>query len=114
MYPTIPIVFTHLPRALGQMSFLLKCASANLKVFLAFYIYSTPFALYINPYYTFCAFLVKSGDLLSLFFLYLPLADFISLFPFIISQLHACVVCIALPAGLAVVPTQGFYFAFFF
>jgi len=40
----------------------------------------------------------------------LPLADLFSFF--IIAQLHACVVCIALPAGLAVVPTQGFYFAF--
>ena len=31
---------------------------------------------------------------------------------FIVAKLHACVVCIALPAGLAVVPTQGFHFAF--
>ena len=31
---------------------------------------------------------------------------------FIVARLHACAVCIALPAGLAVVPTQGFYFAF--
>jgi len=37
---------------------------------------STTFVLYINPYCTFCAFLVKSGDLLSLFFLHSPLADF--------------------------------------
>ena len=34
MYPTITIVFGHLPRAPGQMSFLLKHASANLRVFL--------------------------------------------------------------------------------
>ena len=42
--------------------------------------------------------------------LYLPLVDLF--FFFIVAQLHACVVCIALPASLAVVPTQGFYFAF--
>ena len=47
---------------------------------------------------------------MSLFFLYSPLADFI--FFFIVTQLHACVVCIALPAGLAMVPSQGFYFVF--
>ena len=29
---------------------------------------------------------------------------------FFVAQLHACVVCIALPVGLAVVPTRGFYF----
>ena len=34
------------------------------------------------------------------------------LFLFIFAQLYVCVVCIALPAGLAVVPTQGSYFAF--
>jgi len=39
------------------------------------------------------------------------LADFIFFF-FIVVQLHACVISIALPAGLAVVPPQGFYFAF--
>ena len=33
-------------------------------------------------------------------------------FLFLVAQLHACVVCIALPASLAMVPTQGFYFAF--
>ena len=46
------------------------------------------------------------------FFLHSPLADFILFFHFIFAQLHACVVCIALPAGLVVVHTQGFYFAF--
>ena len=35
---------------------------------------------------------------------------FYFLFLFIIAQLHACIICIALPGGLAVVPTQGFYF----
>jgi len=45
-------------------------------------------------------------------FLHSPLADFIFSFLFIFDQLHACVVCIALPVGLAVVPTQGSYFAF--
>jgi len=73
---------------------------------------STPFVLYINPYCTFCAFLVKYGDLLSLFFSSLAFGGFCFLFPFIVAQLHACVLCIALPAGLAVVPTQGFYFVF--
>jgi len=38
--------------------------------------------------------------------------DFIFFFLSIVVQLHACVVCITLLAGLAVVPTQGFYFAF--
>jgi len=38
--------------------------------------------------------------------------DFIFFFPFIVIELHACVVCIALPAGLAGVPTWGFYFVF--
>ena len=33
-------------------------------------------------------------------------------FPLIVAQLHACVLCISLPDGLAIVPTQGFYFAF--
>ena len=47
---------------------------------------------------------------LSLFFFHSPLADLFS--SFIGAQLHACVVCIALPSGLAVVPTQGLYFAF--
>ena len=37
------------------------------------------------------------------------MADFVF---FIVAQLHACVLCIALPVGLVVVPTQGFYFAF--
>ena len=37
---------------------------------------------------------------------------FYFLFPFIVVQLHACVVCIALLVGLAVVPTSGFYFVF--
>jgi len=38
------------------------------------------------------------------------LADFIPYF--FVAQLHACVLCIALPAGLAVVLTWGFYFVF--
>jgi len=59
----------------------------------------------------FCAFRVKSGDLLSLFFF---TRLWRILFSFIVAQLHACVVCIALPADLAVVPTQGSYFVFFF
>jgi len=70
----------------------------------------TPFVLYINLSLHFCAFLAKFGDLFSLFFftrLWRILFSF-----FIVAQLHACVLCIALPAGLAVVPTQGFYFSF--
>ena len=39
------------------------------------------------------------------------MADFISFF-IVVAQLHACVVCISLPVGLAVVPTQGSYFVF--
>jgi len=39
------------------------------------------------------------------------LADLISFF-IVVAQLHAGFVCIALPAGLAVVPTQGSYFVF--
>ena len=39
-----------------------------------------------------------------------PLEGFIFFFLFIVAQLHACVVSIALPACLA----QGFYFAFAF
>jgi len=46
-------------------------------------------------------------------FFYSPLADFIFIF-FIVAQHHACVVFIALPADLAMVLTQGFYFAFAF
>ena len=74
--------------------------------------------LYVNLSLHFCALLVKSGDLLSLFsslafggffFLHSSLADFISFF---VAQLHACVLCISILAGLAVVPTQGFYFSF--
>ena len=61
---------------------------------------SAPFALHINLLFHFCA------------FLHSPLEDFIFFFLFIVAKLHACVVCIALPAGLAVVPTQGSYFAF--
>ena len=39
--------------------------------------------------------------------------DFLILyFLFIVAQLHACLVCIALPACLAVVPTWGFYLVF--
>ena len=67
------------------------------------------FVLYINILWHFCTFLVKLGDLCLSFFLS-PLVDFF--FFFIVAQLHACVVCIALPASLAVVPTQDFYFAF--
>ena len=74
---------------------------------------STPLVLYINPFLYFCAFLVKSGDLCLSLFTRLWRVLF-SFFLFIVAQLHACVVCIALPAGLAVVPTQGFYFAFAF
>jgi len=33
MYPTITIVFGHLPRTPGRMSFLLNCASVNLEAF---------------------------------------------------------------------------------
>ena len=44
----------------------------------------------------------------SLFFTRLWRVSFI----FIFAQLPACVVCIALPVGLAVVLTWGFYFAF--
>ena len=40
--------------------------------------------------------------------------DFIFFFLFIVSQLHACVVCIALPTGLAMVLTWGSYFVFVF
>ena len=39
MYPTITMVFGHFLQALGQMSFLLKYASANLKGFSFLYIY---------------------------------------------------------------------------
>ena len=72
----------------------------------------TSFVLYINLSLHFYAFLAEFGDLLSLFFsfFYSPLMDLFSFF--IVAKLHACVVCIALPAGLAVVPTQGFHFAF--
>ena len=63
---------------------------------------STPFVLYINLSLHFCAFLVNHGDLCLFFFLHSPLADFVF---FIVAQLHACVLCIALPVGLAVVPT---------
>ena len=42
----------------------------------------------------------------------LAFGGFYFLFLFIVAQFHACVVCIALPAGLAVVPTWGFYFVF--
>jgi len=36
------------------------------------------------------------------------LADFIFFYFLFVAQLHAWVACIALPIGLAVVPTQGF------
>ena len=70
------------------------------------------FVLYINLLLHFCAFLVKFGDLLSLFSLlaFGGFLFFLSFFLFIVAQFHACVVCIALPIGLAVAPTQGFYF----
>ena len=65
------------------------------------------------PYCTFCAFHVKSRDILSLsFFPSFSFGGFYFLFSFIAAQFHACVVCIALPIGLAVVPTQGSYFVF--
>jgi len=36
-----------------------------------------------------------------------------SFFSFLfLAQLQVCIICIALAAGLAVVPTQGFHFAF--
>ena len=46
------------------------------------------------------------------FFSSLTFGGFYFLFLFIFAQLHACVVCIVLPVGLAAVPTQGFYFVF--
>jgi len=42
----------------------------------------------------------------------LAFGGFYFLFLFIVAQLYACVVCIALPTDLAVVPTWGFYFVF--
>jgi len=42
----------------------------------------------------------------------LAFGGFYFLFSFIVAQLYAYVVCIALPASLAVVPTQGSYFIF--
>ena len=74
---------------------------------------STPFVLYIDPYCGFCVFLVKSGDLLSLFSS-LSFGGFYFLFLLIVAQLHACVVCIVLPANLVVVPTQGSFFVVYF
>ena len=60
-------------------------------------------------------FFVKSGDLLSLFFFTCLWWVFFSfLFLFFVAQPHGCVLCIAFPTGLAVLPTQGFYFAFAF
>ena len=85
--------------------------SKNLEIVTCtFWLGSTPFVLYINPYCTFYVFLVKSRDLLSLFLL--SLGGFYFLFLLNFDELHACVVCIALPADLAVVPTQGSYFVF--
>ena len=66
---------------------------------------STPFVLYINILWHFCTFLVKLGDLCLSFF-HSPLADFIFFFIFIVAQLNACVFCIALLVGLAVVPLR--------
>ena len=51
-------------------------------------------------------------EIFCLSFSSLAFGGFYFLFLFIVAQLHACVVCIALPAGLAVVPTWGFYFFF--
>ena len=52
-------------------------------------------------------------EILVSLFLHSPSADFIFFFfLFIVAQFHACIVCIALPAGLAMVPTQDSYFAF--
>ena len=72
---------------------------------------STPFVLYINPFCTYVPCKIWRS-FVSLSFLNSPLAGFIFFFLFLVAQLHACVVCIALPASLAMVPTQGFYFAF--
>jgi len=72
---------------------------------------SIPFVLYINFPLHFCVFLAKFGDLLSHFF-FTCLWRILFSISFIVAQLHACVVCIALLAGLAVLPTQGSYFAF--
>ena len=59
----------------------------------------------VEPVLHFCAFLVKSGDILSLSFSSLAFGGFYFIFLFIVTQLHACVVCIALPVDLAVVHT---------
>jgi len=72
---------------------------------------STPFVLYINPFVALLCLSCKVWRSLSHFFSSLAFGGFY--FLFIVAQLHACVVCIALPTGLAVVATQGFYFAFF-
>ena len=64
----------------------------------------------------------KIGDLCLFFFNSFAFDGFYFLFSFTLlwwifiifffAQLHACLVCIALPAGLVVVLTWGFYFAF--
>ena len=66
--------------------------------------------------YVFWCYLVKFGDLLSPFALltfgrFAFCFFFKSLLPNLeLSKPHTCVVCVALPASLAVVPTQGFCF----
>jgi len=44
----------------------------------------------------------------------LAFGGFYYFFLFMVAQLHACAVCFALPAGLAVIPTQGSYFGLLF
>jgi len=51
-------------------------------------------------------------DIFVSLFSSLAFGGFYFLYLFILAQLHVGVVCIALPAGLAVVPTQDSYFAF--
>ena len=71
-------------------------------------------ACYSNPYpylYKNCPAIAMCQQLNNfLFFIFLTIYF---LFLFNVAELHACVVCIALPAGLMVVPTQGSYFVFF-
>ena len=54
----------------------------------------------------------KNREIFCLSFSSLTFGGFYFLFRFIVAQLDACVVCIALPTGLAVVLTQGSYFVF--
>jgi len=51
-------------------------------------------------------------EIFCLSFSSLAFGGFYFLFLFIVAQLHAYVVCIAFPAGFAVIPTWGFYFVF--